>query len=479
MADRTAKFAHLLDRLPVGLKVLSEAGDVAPFCREPRGAYGQLAAAVVLPANVGEVRALVDWARAHAVGLIPQSGNTGLVGGQVPLQDDDRQKRPEVIVNLARMNKVRNVDGGAGVMTLEAGITVLAAQEIAAEAGALFALSLGSEGSCMIGGVLSTNAGGVNVLAYGNARAQCLGIEAVLASGEIYHGLSPLKKNNTGYALNELLVGAEGTLGIITAASLRLHPAPSMFETALVNVASPSAALALLGHLRRAGGNGLTSIELVPRLAIDYQLKHAMLDRDPAASASPWYVLCEFSLFGTDREGTLAQALEGALEKGLIADAALAMSAEERERMWRFREQISPSQKREGGSIKHDVSVPVAAVPALIEGASVGVTARFAGTRPFAFGHVGDGNIHLNFSQPPGMDKGAFMALGAPIHDIVYEVVLSLGGSVSAEHGIGQLKVPLLEQVKDPVALEMMRAIKEGLDPDNIMNPGKVLRVQG
>ncbi|NOZ32737.1 MAG: FAD-binding oxidoreductase [Alphaproteobacteria bacterium] len=457
--------------------VLSSPDQITPFIREPRGVYNRPAAGVVLPADVNEVASVVRWANKRGVGLIPQSGNTGLVGGQVPLADPGKANRPEVIVSLQRLNKVRGLEAGAGVMTLEAGITVKKAQEIAEEAGALFALSLGSEGSCMIGGVLSTNAGGVNVLAYGSARAQCLGIEAVLANGEIYDGLSPLRKNNTGYALNDLLIGAEGTLGIITAASLRLFPRPVAHETALANVASPQSALDLLDHLRRAGGNRLTSIELMPRLALDYQLKHHMLDADPAASASEWYVLCEYSLFGVDREGALPEALESAMENGIISDAALASSISDRQRLWALREQISPSQKLEGGSIKHDVSVPVAAIPALIERASGDVVAKFPGTRPFAFGHVGDGNIHLNFSQPEGMETAAFKAQEEAVHDIVYEVVLSLGGSISAEHGIGQMKVALLERVKNRTALDMMAAIKGALDPHNIMNPGKVLGI--
>lgn len=443
---------------------------MVPFLDEPRDLYHVPAAAVATPRSVEAVQTLVAWANDNGVKIVPQGGNTGLVGGQVP----DREG--EIILSLKHLRAVRAVDADAGVMTLEAGLTVFEAQGIAEEHGMLFPLSLGSEGSCQIGGVLSTNAGGVNVLAYGNTRDFCLGLEAVLADGRLYQGLSPLRKDNTGYSLRNLLIGGEGTLGIITAASFRLQPRPALFETALVNVADPAAGVRLFDHLRAAGGNRLTSIELLPRYAIELQLKHNLIERDPAASESPWYVLCEFSLFGADAPGALNEALEGALAKGLIADAAIAESEAHRALMWKMREAMSECQTREAASTKHDVSVPVTSIPALIDDAIAAVLAKVPGIRPFAFGHMGDGNIHFDFLQPLDMDEATFRDHEHVIHEEVYAVVARLGGSVSAEHGIGQMKVDLLEQVKDPVALSMMRAIKQALDPNNTLNPGKVLK---
>ncbi|MEX0859823.1 MAG: FAD-binding oxidoreductase, partial [Cucumibacter sp.] len=297
--------------------VLTGAAAAAHF-EEPRGLYHQKALAVATPRSVADVQKLLAWANGAGVKIVPQGGNTGLVGGQVP------DRAGEVIVSLRHLRDVREVDAEAGVLIVEAGLTVAEAQRIAEQRGLLFPLSLGSEGSAQIGGVLSTNAGGVNVLAYGNTRDFCLGIEAVLADGRLYQGLSPLRKDNTGYSLRNLFIGAEGTLGIITAASFRLYPRPVLFETALVNVASPAEAVRLYEHLRAAGGNRLTSIELLPRFAIELELKHELIERDPSASMSPWYVLCEFSLFGADAPGALAAALEGALEKGIVTDAAIA-----------------------------------------------------------------------------------------------------------------------------------------------------------
>jgi len=443
---------------------------MAPFLDEPRGLYHLEAAAVVTPREVAGVQAIMEWANANGVSIIPQGGNTGLVGGQVP------DRNSELIVSLKHLREVRALDDQAGIVTLEAGLTVAEAQAIAERHAFLFPLSLGSEGSCQIGGVLATNAGGVNVIAYGNVRDFCLGVEAVLADGRLYQGLSPLRKDNTGYSLKNLLIGSEGTLGIITAASFRLQPRPARFETALANVAGPEEAVRLLEHLSAAGGNRLTSIELIPRYAIELQLKHGLIDRDPAASASDWYVLCEFSLFGADEPGALSAALEAALAAGIVADAALASTLSHRALMWKMREAMSECQTREAASIKHDVAVPVAAIPALIDNAIAAVVDKVPGIRPFAFGHIGDGNIHFDFLKPLEMDDATFAGLEESVHEAVYEVVAALGGSVSAEHGIGQMKVALLEAVKDPVALEMMRAVKAALDPNNTLNPGKVLR---
>ncbi|MBE7733781.1 FAD-binding oxidoreductase [Devosia faecipullorum] len=450
--------------------VVGDTGRMGPWLNEPRKRFHVTAAAVAIPPDIEAVQAVMRWAHEHGVGIIPQGGNTGLVGAQVPLRGD------EVILSLAKLDAIRSIDTGAGVMVAEAGVILENAHKAAEKAGAMFPLWLASQGSARIGGVLSSNAGGVNVLAYGNARELTMGVEAVLADGRLYSGLNALKKDNTGYDLKNLLVGAEGTLGIITAASLKLYPLPEDHETALVNVASPQAAFALFQLMRERAGARLNAFELIPWIGLDIQLRHGMLDADPSASASPWYALVEMTRMAGTAPGSLQSALEAAFEQGLIADATLAESLAERSRMWAFREQMSECQSREGASIKHDVSVPIAAVPALIAEGSVAAEKLVPGIRPVPFGHMGDGNIHFNFSMPVGADPKAFMAqYDEAMHAAIYEVVLKYGGSVSAEHGIGQLKVDLLKQVKDPVALAMMRAIKVALDPRSILNPGKML----
>jgi FAD/FMN-containing dehydrogenase len=442
---------------------------MAAFLNEPRKRFHQTAVAVALPDTVEKVQAIARFADANGLPLIPQGGNTGLVGAQVPLFGN------EIIVSLTRLNRIREISASAGHMTTEAGVILQQAHEAAEAAGAMFPLWIASQGSARIGGVLSSNAGGVNVLAFGNARELCLGVEAVLADGRLYQGLNALKKDNTGYDLKDLLIGAEGTLGIITAATLKLFPLPEAHETALVNVASPEAALQLFYALRERAGSRLNAFEIVPRLGLEMQLRHKVLDRDPTAGPSPWYALVEISRMRGGVPGALQAGLEAAFEGGLINDATIAESLADRARMWAFREQMSDVQSLEGASIKHDVSVPIAAVPQLIAEGSAAALRMLPGIRPCPFGHIGDGNIHFNFSQPVGADPKAFMAGAQPVHDAIYEIVLKLGGSVSAEHGIGQLKTELLKQVKDPVALEMMRAIKQALDPKGIMNPGKVL----
>ncbi len=449
--------------------VLSDPADMGQYLNEPRKRFKVPAVAVASPGSVAELQTLCRWANEHRVGLIPQGGNTGLVGAQVPLTGN------EVIVSMRRLDKVREVNAAAGHMTLEAGVILEEAHKAAEAAGALFPLWLASQGSARIGGVLSSNAGGVQVLAYGNARELTLGVEAVLADGRLYQGLNSLRKDNTGYDLKDLLVGAEGTLGFITAATLKLFPVPEAQETALVNVESPAVALKLFGLLRERAGTRLTAFELMNRFGIDLQLKHGMLARDPTASLSPWYVLAEVSRPKGATPGALQAALEEALGTGLVPDAVVAESEADRTAMWSAREQMSDVQSKEGASIKHDVSVPIGAVPALLEEGTAAVERAIPGVRACPFGHMGDGNIHFNFSQPVGADGKQFMAREKDANAAVYEVVRKLGGSVSAEHGIGQLKTALLKEVKDPVALEMMRAIKSALDPNGILNPGKML----
>lgn len=469
MSSSSSIAAELSSLLGEAATVLSAFDDIAPYLREPRKRFHAGAAAVAIPHSLEALQALCRWANEGGIGLVPQGGNTGLVGGQVPVRGN------EVVVSMARLNRVRAVDAAAGHMTVEAGVILEDAHRAAEAAGVMFPLWLASQGSARIGGVLSSNAGGVQVLAYGNARELTLGIEAVLADGRLYNGLNALKKDNTGYDLKDLLVGAEGTLGFITAATVKLFPIPEGHETALINVASPEIALKLFGRLRARAGGGLTAFELMPRFGFDLQLKHGMLTRDPAASLSPWYVLAEVSRAKGAPEGLLQSALEEALGDGLVADAVLAESEGDRVQMWAAREQMSDVQSREGASIKHDVSVPIGAVPKLIAEGTAAVEHAVPGARACPFGHMGDGNIHFNFSQPEGGDPKAFMAGEKDANDAVYEVVTRLGGSVSAEHGIGQLKTGLLKRVKDPVALEMMRAIKLALDPNGIMNPGKLL----
>ncbi|WP_172122626.1 MULTISPECIES: FAD-binding oxidoreductase [unclassified Devosia] len=450
-------------------QVIASPDRMGSFLHEPRKRFHTPATAVALPGSVEQVQALARWANEHGVGIIPQGGNTGLVGAQVPLRGD------EVIVSLARLDRVRTIDAGAGTMVAEAGVVLENAHRAAEAEGAMFPLWLASQGSARIGGVLSSNAGGVNVLAYGNARELCMGVEAVLADGRLYQGLNGLKKDNTGYDLKDLLVGAEGTLGIITAATLKIFPQPEEYETALVNIASPDAAFTLFQLMRDRAGAQLNAFELIPLIGLQIQLRHGMLDRDPTAGRSPWYALIEVLRPKGGRPGLLQEALEAGFSEALVDNAVVAESLEDRTRMWAFREQMSECQSREGASIKHDVSVPLAAVPRLIEEGSAAAAQVVPGIRPVPFGHMGDGNIHFNFSPPPGADNGQFMAGAEPVHAAIYEIVLKLGGSVSAEHGIGQLKVDLLRQVKDPVALQMMRAIKDALDPKGILNPGKML----
>ncbi|MDB5473788.1 MAG: FAD-binding oxidoreductase [Devosia sp.] len=452
--------------------VIGEPERMGGYVKEPRKRFHAQASAVALPGSVAQVQAILRWANEREVGIIAQGGNTGLVGGQVPLRGD------EVIVSLAKLDRIRAIDPAAGTMTAEAGVILENAHKAAEAQGTIFPLWLASQGSARIGGLLSSNAGGVNVLAYGNARELTMGVEAVLADGRLYQGLSSLKKDNTGYDLKDLLVGAEGTLGIITAASLKIYPKPEDYETALVNIASPDAGLMLFQALHERIGARLNAFEIVPVFGLELQLRHGFLDRDPTAGPSPWYALIEVSRMKGGPGGALQAAIEAVFADGLIENAVMAESLADRARMWAFREQMSEVQSMEGTSIKHDVSVPIAAVPQLIAQGIAAVERLFPGIRPMPFGHMGDGNIHFNFSQPVGVDGKAFMAeADEMVHEAIYDIVLKLGGSVSAEHGIGQLKVQLLQQVKDSVALDMMGAIKKALDPKGILNPGKMLGI--
>jgi D-lactate dehydrogenase (cytochrome) len=349
------------------------------------------------------------------------------------------------------------------------------AQQRAAEVDRLFPLSLGAEGSCTIGGNLSTNAGGTAALAYGVAREMALGLEVVLADGRVLNGLSKLKKDNTGYDLRNLFIGAEGTLGIITAATLKLFPKPRAIETAFVGLQSPAQALKLLAIAQAEAAGTLTSFELLSEIAVGFSIRHGNDIRDPLAAKYPWYVLMELSSPRDDARATLEAILAGGLEDGIVEDAVIAANLGQRKAFWTLRDEMSWAQKPEGGSIKHDISVPVAAVPEFIEAADAAVIRLIPGARPVPFGHLGDGNIHYNVSQPAGADTADFMARWHEVNAVVFEIVLKLGGSISAEHGIGVLKRDELPAVKDQVAIALMRQLKAMLDPLGIMNPGKVL----
>jgi FAD/FMN-containing dehydrogenase len=451
-------------------QVLTDATLIAGHLAEPRGLYRGKALALVRPATTTEVSGIVALCNEWRIPLVPQGGNTGLVGGQTP----DESGR-EIILSLQRLNRIRDIDPSANSMIAEAGVTLANAQRAAREADRLFPLSLASEGTCTIGGNLSTNAGGVAVIAYGNARDLTLGLEVVLADGRVLNGLSKLRKDNTGYDLKNLFIGAEGTLGIITAATLKLFPAPRSVATAFAGLASPQKALDLLALARCFAGAAITSFELIPRIGLDYVLAHAN-GRDPLSAAHAWYALIEISSqMATGLDDVLTSLLEAASDQGIIEDASVAANGAQRQAFWRLRESLSEVQGKEGGSIKHDVSVPVSATPAFLAQAGEAVARFMPGARVVAFGHLGDGNIHFNVSQPIGADIKAFLAQWKAMNDVVHEIVRQFGGSISAEHGIGQLKRDLLRQTKDPVALDLMRTLKSTLDPHGILNPGKVL----
>jgi FAD/FMN-containing dehydrogenase len=450
---------------------IGDAEAMAPYLEEWRDRYHGKAALVLKPGSAEEVASILRLANETHTAIVPQGGNTGLVGGQIPFESGN-----EVVVSLSRMTHVRDIDLSGNTMTVEAGLVLATAQSVAATAGRLLPLSLASEGSCQIGGVLATNAGGMSVLAYGSARDLALGLEVVLADGGVWNGLKGLRKDNSGYDLKDLFIGSEGTLGIITAATLRLFPKSAVTATAFAGLSSLEDAVSFFSRVYARSGSMLTAFELLPRIGLDFVLKHIEA-RDPLAAPHAWYALFELS---SPREGddvtSLAEALlaEG-IEAGELGDAALAASLAQSAELWRLRESMSEVQKFEGGSIKHDVAVPVAKVPEFIARAGQLVELMVPGARPVPFGHLGDGNIHYNVSQPPGMDRAVFLANWEALIAAVHEIVLDLGGSISAEHGIGRLKRDLLRHAKQPLELELMRKIKQAFDPNGILNPGKLL----
>ena len=445
---------------------------IAPYLIEPREKFHGRTAMVLRPGSVAEVSAILKLASQTRTPIVPQGGNTGLVGGQMPSATGN-----EIVLSLARLNRVRAIDADSNTMIVEVGVTLAEARAAADAVDRLFPLSLASEGSCEIGGNLSTNAGGTGVLAYGNTRELVLGIEVVLPSGEVWDGLRTLRKDNTGYDLKHLFIGAEGTLGVITAAVLTLVPKPRGIAVAFIGLKDPAAAMALFHLARDRAGRSLTAFEIIPRVGLEFVLRHAPGTRDPLASRHPWYVLMEYSSAQSQQDAdAAAEAIFAAgLERDLVQDGVLAQSLEQAAAFWHMRETMSDVQKLEGGSIKHDVAVPLAKVPELIARASVAVAALIPGVRPCPFGHMGDGNIHLNFSQPVDMDKQAFLARWDEVNAVVHGIVGELGGTISAEHGIGVLKRDLLRQVKSPLEIELMQRVKRAFDPDDILNPGKVL----
>jgi FAD/FMN-containing dehydrogenase len=437
-----------------------------------RGRYHGDATLVVKPGSTAEVAAVVKACREARVAIVPQGGNTSLCGAAIP-----RPGMGDIILSLSRLNRMREIDWENETLTCEAGMTLAAVQEAAQQGGRLFPLSLASEGSAEIGGLISTNAGGTAVLRYGNMRSLVLGLEAVLPDGRIWNGLRSLRKDNTGYDIKQWFIGAEGTLGIITAAVLRLFLRPQKRVTAWIAVSSPQDAVRLLSLLRERCGERVSAFELVSRPALELVLKHVPGKQDPLTKAFPWAVLAELDDADPSAplEARLEEALEEGLERGALCDAVIAHSDAQAQALWMLREQIAEAQRLEGLSIKHDISVPVSRIPRFIAEATTRLEAAFPGIRLICFGHVGDGNLHFNLSKPGPQDNAAFIGQTASVNRIVHDTVVEMGGSISAEHGIGQLKVEELARYRDAVDLDLMKALKQALDPEGLMNPGKIL----
>lgn len=468
--------------------VLWDGAAMAPYLREPRGLYIGSALAVVKPAGTPEVAEIVRLCARENIALVPQGGNTGLVAGQLAIGYDDPVSfhagapgsRRAIVLSLTRMNRLLELDPVSNAMAVEAGMTLKAARAHAAAADRLYPLSIASEASCTIGGNLAANTGGLATLAYGNARALALGLEVVMANGQVMNLMGKLLKDNTGYDLKNLIIGSEGTLGIITRASLRLFQRPKAVVSAFIAIAEPAAALAILERLREAGAGMLVSCELMARIGLDFVLAHGhhlgSSCTDPFRAPAPWYVLLESNGGdGAHLRGQCEACLGRLREEGTLFDYVLADTPDARETLWRLREYLPQVQRFEGGSIKHDVSVPIAAIPNFIRAAEAAIKAFVPHARPVIFGHIGDGNIHINVSQPVGANTDAFLALWDEMNARVHAVVRGYGGSISAEHGIGYLKRAILPDHKDATALSYMWIIKRAFDPNAILNPGKTL----
>lgn len=465
-------FESVVERLSAALPqacLLTDPATLERHLVEERGKFRGKARMVLAPASTEELARAVAICAEAKVALVPQGGNTGLVGGAVSGEG-------EIVVSLHRMNRILAVDPVNYSMTVEAGVILASIQDAARDAGCLFPLSLGAEGSCTIGGNIASNAGGVGVLKYGNTRELVLGLEVVLPDGRIWNGMRPVLKDNTGYSLKNLFVGSEGTLGIVTKAILKLFPAPQQKATAFCALNAVPDALAVLSLARKTSGDSVTAFELMSRFSLELLDRHLGLPA-PLEGEYPWYALIEMSTSrpGNDLRETFETMLGEAFEQGLVQDAVLPDSLDQAARLWRMRESIPEAQKHEGGSIKHDISVPVSSIPEFIERAGAAVLARLPGTRICAFGHVGDGNVHYNLTQPEGMDKLEFLALWDEMNGIVHAIAAELNGSISAEHGIGLLKVEEVEHFRSAAEHDLMLAIKRAIDPAGIMNPGKLV----
>ncbi|WP_075290015.1 FAD-binding oxidoreductase [Pararhizobium arenae] len=450
--------------------------DIAPYLVESRGLYKGTTPLVLRPGTIEEVAAIMKLATATGTPIVPQGGNTGHVAGGIP-----RTGENDVVLSLQRLNRIRDVDPVGNVIVADAGCILADIQKAAEDVNRLFPLSLGSEGSCRIGGNLSTNAGGTAVLAYGNMRQLCLGLEVVLPTGEIWDGLRRLKKDNTGYDLRDLFIGAEGTLGIITGAVLKLFPRPLGHQVAFAGVSSVADALTLFDRASSLAGQALTGFELMPRLGVEFTSKHIAGVRDPLPTQHAWYALIDISTSDSAETANrmMESLLESAIADGLVENAVIAANDAQGKALWHMRESMSPAQKPEGGSIKHDVSVPVSSIPAFMAEADEAVMKAIPGARICSFGHMGDGNIHYNISQPVGADKQAFLDRWREMNALVHGIVLKYNGSISAEHGIGQLKRNELAEVRAPIEIDLMQRIKHAFDPAGIMNPDKVLKIKG
>jgi FAD/FMN-containing dehydrogenase len=452
---------------------LDDPADMAPFCKSFRDDWEGRVPLVLKPQSTAEVASIVRLCAEAGVGIVPQGGNTGLTGGSQPHAD-----MSEIIVSTSRLNRIRATDAVNDTITVEAGVVLKEIQNAADRTDRLFPLSLGADGSCQIGGNISTNAGGVNVLRYGNTRNLVLGLEVVLPDGRIWDGLRGLRKDNTGYDMKQLFIGSEGTLGIVTAAVLRLFPKPTASETAWIGIDSPAMGVALLGHVRGRLGDTISAFELIGRPIIDLLLAGVPGHEDPMGEVHPWYVLMDVTSQGPpgSLHTPLAEALGAALEAGLISDALIAASGAQAAKLWKMRESLVEAQAAAGGGIAHDVSVPVSRIPEFIERADAAVDAAFPGFRRCAFGHVGDGNMHYNPIKPVDWDRARLRVERPRINRIVHDIVADLAGSISAEHGVGRSRLAELEHYKQPLELDMMRSVKRALDPHGIMNPGKMLK---
>lgn len=452
---------------------IDDPAETAPYCRSWRDDWEGRVPLVVRPSSTEELAAVVRLCAETGTAIVPQGGNTGLTGASQPHPD-----MSEIIVSTSRMKAVRAVDTLNDTMTVEAGVVLQEIQRIAAEHDRLFPLSLGADGSCQIGGNLSTNAGGTQVIRYGSTRNLVLGLEVVLPDGRIWDGLRGLRKDNTGYDLKHLFIGGEGTLGIITAAVLRLFPRPTATETAWLAVPDPASAVRLLGHMRSRLGEQISAFELISRSILDLLLRGVPGHDDPISTVYEWYVLLEVG--GQGAPGSLADpftsALERAMEEGLVVDAVIATSAAQAKRFWKMREDTAEAQKFAGGAITHDISVPLSAIPDFIAETDAALSAAYPGVTLICFGHVGDGNLHYNPIRPAGWSPADWKAERGKINRIVHDRVVAHGGAISAEHGIGRLRLAENEHYKSAVELDLMRTVKKALDPAGIMNPGKVVR---